>query len=72
MEIDHENIVHVYPINDTEEHLLKCEDHLLGPPVCRCKCNPRHELVPPAGLVVVHDAFDGRTGVEWAKEILKQ
>lgn len=72
MEISTENIVHVVPVNDTEDHLQQCDEMPFGPPRCNCKCNPRHELVPPAGMIVVHDAFDGRLGVEWAKELLKQ
>lgn len=71
MEIDPENIVHVVPVKDDGEHLLECIFPVHGLPYCKCKCNPRYEFVKPSGMVVVHDAFDGRLGVEWAKELLK-
>lgn len=39
----------------------------------RCPCNPRLEYREDeeGKLVIVHNSFDGREGVEWAEEILK-
>ena len=34
-----------------------------------CRCEPRVEMVN-GNMVVIHNAFDGRVGVEWAEEIL--
>lgn len=55
-------MIHVYPSNDLEEHLLTGSD---------CKCQPRiegHE----GELIIIHNSFDGREGVEIVNEILKQ
>jgi hypothetical protein len=55
-------MVHVYPLDDTEEHLLDGTT---------CKCEPEIIAEPNADIIVVHNSFDGREGVEWANEILK-
>lgn len=51
---------HVLPINDIEQH----EESTT------CKCNPKiiHEN---GNMIIVHNSFDGREGVEWVNEILK-
>lgn len=51
---------HVIPNNDSKEHTLS---H-------RCSCSPEVK-VEGENMIVVHSAFDGRLGVEWANEILK-
>jgi hypothetical protein len=56
-----EGAVHVVPVGDTKEHILEP----------RCSCNTRSEITTNGGLIIIHDAFDGRLGVEWAAEILK-
>lgn len=75
------NIQHVYPTNDTIEHLLETEvaenDYIFNGHegffhgvICKCPCNPTIKYPASGGIVVVHDAMDGRLGVEWANEIL--
>jgi hypothetical protein len=73
-----DQIHHVYPVNDEKKHLLECErvdtDDL---PYCACRCRPTHQEVGNAiqgitGLIVIHNSFDGREGVEWANEIINQ
>ena len=54
-------MIHVYPLNDLEEHDLDGT---------QCKCEPRIIAEPNAEMIVVHNSFDGREGVEWANEIL--
>jgi hypothetical protein len=50
---------HVLPTNDIEEH----EESTT------CKCEPR--VVHENGeMIIVHNSFDGREGVEIANEIL--
>ena len=72
MEINPDNIQHVVPLNDLEDHDAECMHRPYGfHPLCHCKCNPRHEVVGE-GMVVVHNSFDGREGVEWANEILNK
>lgn len=51
---------HVTPTNDLESH----EE------ATTCKCDPRVEHVN-GNMVVIHNSFDGREGVEWVEEVLK-
>jgi hypothetical protein len=67
--INRDNIWHVYPINDEKEHNLNTEFPVIGEPVCKCECLPIHEK-EGEGLVIVHNSFDGREGVEWVSQIL--
>lgn len=72
-----EQIQHVYPVDDVRPHIIKCERlHLECLPYCPCECKPNHQEVGNAiqgitGLIVIHNSFDGREGVEWVNEILK-
>lgn len=52
-------VFHVLPINDTKEHR---ESY-----VCHCLPEVKHES---GNMIIVHNSFDGREGVEWANEIL--
>lgn len=52
---------HVTPINDIEEHQQEGTT---------CKCGPSVQFVENGNMIVVHNSFDGREGVELAKEIL--
>lgn len=56
------NMIHAYPINDLEQHDLEGT---------QCKCNPEVIVEPNAEIIIVHNSFDGREGVELANEILK-
>lgn len=78
--VDEENIFHVYPRGDTEDHILTVKQSVIGVDMymvmiysmmCECKCNPRIERQKNGAVIVVHNSFDGREGVEWANEILK-
>jgi len=68
--IDPEKVYHVFPRNDLREHYLECVYPALTAPYCPCVCKPEFKEVEDA-LLIVHNSFDGREGVEWAKEILK-
>jgi hypothetical protein len=79
-----DNILHVYPVKDTEDHILQTEwkTHEYGTIVdgrpkhnveqrliCKCKCVVR--IIEENGsFVIVHSSFDGREGVEIANEII--
>lgn len=52
--------VHVVPMDDQGEHLLEEG----------CPCRPRHDKTNSGELMLIHDAYDGRLGVEWTVEIL--
>lgn len=58
-------MIHVTPLNDTEEHDLSDAGNT-------CKCNPEVIIESDSEIIVVHNAFDGREGVEWANEILNK
>lgn len=51
--------VHVIPVNDLIEHITKST----------CICHPRIDIVE-GGMIVIHDALDGRVVSEKAQEIL--
>lgn len=53
--------IHVYPIGDANEHELEGT---------QCKCEPKVIIEPNADMVIVHNSFDGREAVEWAKNTL--
>lgn len=54
--------VYVVPQNDEMQHQV----------IGFCPCRPRHEVVVTGGLLVIHDAIDGRLGIEWAADILSR
>jgi hypothetical protein len=58
-------MIHVSPLDDIEEHDLSDLGNT-------CKCNPKVIIQPNAEIIVVHNSFDGREGVEWANEILNK
>ena len=58
-------MIHVTPLNDTEKHDLSDTGNT-------CKCNPEVIIESDSEIIVVHNAFDGREGVEWANEILNK
>lgn len=58
-------MIHVYPLDDLEEH----DDSENGN---TCHCNPKVIIEPNSEIIVVHNSFDGREGVEWANEILNK
>jgi hypothetical protein len=51
--------IHVYPLNDTDEHTTDGEDGHIG----KCKCAPRVEW-EGFTRIVVHNSFDGRELLE--------
>ena len=53
-------MIHIIPLNDIEEHLA------FG---TGCPCDPQL-IYEEEEVIVVHNSFDGREGVEWANEIL--
>ena len=52
-------ITHIIPLNDLKEH----ED-------ISCKCNPRTEILEDGDILIIHNSYDGREGLELANEIL--
>lgn len=70
--MSHDKVIHIIPINDERMHC----DGTIFPPFpdgnyCPCKCHAIEEIVNNV-LIVTHNSFDGREGVEWTNEILNQ
>ena len=57
-------MIHVAPLNDLFEHDLTSTGNA-------CHCDPSIIMQPDSEIIVVHNSFDGREGIEWANEILK-
>lgn len=38
--------------------------------ICRCTCLPIIQKQFSGSIIVIHNSFDGREGLEWANEIL--
>lgn len=54
------DIYHVMPVNDEKEH---SESY-------KCSCQPEVKT-EGKNMLVIHNSFDGREGVEWTNEILE-
>lgn len=66
------NVWQVTPINDTQKHIKKYEIHVDHEKVISfCPCRPK-KIILEAGVVIVHNSFDGREVVEWFNEIIKE
>jgi hypothetical protein len=57
-------MIHVHPINDIREHDTSDTGNT-------CLCNPI-VILENYEMIVIHNSFDGREGVEWANDILRQ
>jgi hypothetical protein len=67
------NIWHVYPLNDLQNHLIKCDVLVKegeSEVKCFCSCEPKMEVVEDDAIIVTHNSFDKREAIEWANEIL--
>jgi hypothetical protein len=52
-------MIHIIPINDLKEHKETTV----------CKCQPK-AIKENNELIIIHNSFDGREGIEWMEEIL--
>lgn len=58
-------MIHVHPLNDIKEHDI-------GDTGNTCHCEPKIIIQANSEIIIVHNSFDGREGLEWADEILKK
>lgn len=58
------NDVHVYPLNDLDNHIVEGDGDGAS-----CPCNPKIEI-HGADLLYIHNSFDGREIVEELREEL--
>lgn len=66
-----DNIVHVIPLNDKQEH----DEYVCWPsevPASGCRCGAISELSKNNVFIIIHSSFDGREGLEWVKDILNK
>lgn len=73
-----DEIVNVIPLNDSKQHYdglsWTDETDTYHSPIPKsiCSCNPRREYISETGRwMFIHNSFDGREGLEWATQILK-
>lgn len=69
------NIVQVIPLEDEAEHYEGVIWGNLGFgdfPVSKCECHHRIETQENGTFIIIHSSFDGREGLEWAKDILNK
>ena len=53
-------MIHVHPIDDIKEHDISDTGNT-------CSCNPS-VLLEDGEMIVIHNSFDGREGLEWTVE----
>lgn len=67
---------HIVPVNDIEPHFeesFQIQDkadpieYFIG---CLCKCEPKICPEKDGAVLIIHNSFDGREGLEWMNEIL--
>ena len=72
------DIYHIVPINDLQPHTTESvsdycytnpEGDLVCEPSCACLCSPKREQENGIWFFV-HNSFDGREGLEWARDLL--
>jgi hypothetical protein len=68
--IDPSKVVHIYPQDEIDDHIIFLTYPPIGDAYSECVCCPTLESGPDGRLLVIHNSYDGREGVEWAKEIL--
>jgi hypothetical protein len=56
---------HIYPLNDIDFHDTSEKGNT-------CHCNPEVIIESDSEIIVVHNSFDGREGLELANEILNK
>lgn len=64
------NVWHVVPVDDIVPHDEVTTYREGQLPVCLCICKSEHVEQENGAMIIIHNSFDGREGVEWAKEVL--
>lgn len=71
-------VYHILPVNDLKPHLdtskignkSVIEGEVRDVVYSMCECKPVVEYLENDHVIIVHNSFDGREGVEWMNEIL--
>lgn len=56
-------VLHIYPLNDINEHFLECIYPITGYPYCPCSCKPEFKEEND-NLLILHNSYDGREQFE--------
>jgi len=67
-----DKVIHIYPIDEEDQHIIFLTYPPLGEPYSECKCEPWFKPLENGSVVIVHSSFNGREAVEWAEEILSK
>lgn len=70
--IDPSKVIHIYPKDEEDDHIIFLTYPAIGEPYSECKCEPWFKPLENGHIAVIHASFNGREGVEWATEILNQ
>jgi len=65
-----DKVIHIYPIDEENEHVIFLTYPVLGDPYSECKCEPWFKPAENGCTLVIHASFNGREGLEWANDIL--
>lgn len=68
--IDPNKVIHIYPKDEIDDHVIFLTYPEIGNPHSECVCEPRLEPAANGYALVVHNSYDGREGVEITNEIL--
>ena len=64
-------VIHIYPKDEEEQHIIFLTYPPIGEPYSECKCEPWFKPADNGYILVIHASFNGREALEWAQEILK-
>lgn len=67
--IDPDKVIHIYPLDEEDDHIIFLTYPAIGDPYSECVCTPRLNTENGC-LLVIHNSYDGREGVEIVNEIL--
>lgn len=68
--IDPSKVIHIYPKDEEDDHIIFLTYHLAGNPYSECKCEPWFKPADNGHVLVIHSSFNGREALEWTQEIL--
>lgn len=83
-----DNIWHIHPLNDEKDHVLEAEwktieigyldfrghavHDICQRLLCHCECAPIIKELTNGAVLIIHNSFDGREGIEWVNEFLNK
>ncbi len=68
--IDPSKVIHIYPKDEEDDHVIFLTYPPIGEPYSECKCEPWFKEADNGHILVIHSSYDGREAVEQVNEIL--